>query len=43
VLGPQGRAGSEDDQTSPEPRVRAARKLIDVDKVSAIMGTWARR
>src|SRR6516162_3578204 len=32
---------SEDDQTSPEPAVRAARKLIDVDKVSAIMGTWA--
>jgi len=32
---------SEDDQTSPEPAVRAARKLIDVDKVVAIMGTWA--
>src|SRR4029077_15926421 len=32
---------SEDDQTSPEPGVRAARKLIDVDKVAAIMGTWA--
>ncbi|MFO1085782.1 MAG: ABC transporter substrate-binding protein [Reyranellaceae bacterium] len=32
---------SEDDQTSPEAGVRAARKLIDVDKVSAIMGTWA--
>ncbi|WP_395714279.1 ABC transporter substrate-binding protein [Reyranella sp.] len=32
---------SEDDQTSPEAAVRAARKLIDVDKVSAIMGTWA--
>src|SRR6059058_3435192 len=32
---------SEDDQTSPEAAVRAARKLIDVDKVAAIMGTWA--
>ena len=32
---------SEDDQTSPEAGVRAARKLIDVDKVSCIMGTWA--
>ena len=32
---------SEDDQTNPEAAVRAARKLIDVDKVSAIMGTWA--
>ncbi|WP_163351444.1 ABC transporter substrate-binding protein, partial [Klebsiella aerogenes] len=29
------------DQTSPEAGVRAARKLIDVDKVSAILGTWA--
>lgn len=31
----------EDDQSNPEAGVRAARKLIDVDKVSAIMGTWA--
>ncbi len=31
----------EDDQTNPEPAVRAARKLIDVDKVPVIMGTWA--
>jgi branched-chain amino acid transport system substrate-binding protein len=31
----------EDDQTSPEAAVRAARKLIDVDKVVAIMGTWS--
>jgi branched-chain amino acid transport system substrate-binding protein len=31
----------EDDQTSAEAAVRAARKLIDVDKVVAIMGTWA--
>src|SRR5262245_925104 len=34
-------AVSEDDQTNPEAAVRAARKLIDVDKVAAIMGTWA--
>jgi ABC-type branched-subunit amino acid transport system substrate-binding protein len=31
----------EDTQTNPDAAVRAARKLIDVDKVSAIMGTWA--
>jgi branched-chain amino acid transport system substrate-binding protein len=41
VLGRKVVLVSEDDQTSPEPAVRAARKLIDVDKVSAIMGTWA--
>lgn len=32
---------SEDDQTNPEAGLRAARKLIDVDKVAAIIGTWA--
>jgi branched-chain amino acid transport system substrate-binding protein len=31
----------EDDQTNPEAAVRAARKLIEVDKVPVIMGTWA--
>src|SRR5688572_11322240 len=31
----------EDDQTNPEAAVRAARKLIEVDKVSVILGTWA--
>src|SRR5215510_11589715 len=41
VLGRRIVLVSEDDQTSPEAAVRAARKLIDVDKVSAIMGTWA--
>src|SRR3954469_20073050 len=30
-----------DEQTNPEAAVRAARKLIEVDKVSVIMGTWA--
>jgi branched-chain amino acid transport system substrate-binding protein len=41
VLGRRVQLVSEDDQTSPEAGVRAARKLIDVDKVSAILGTWA--
>jgi ABC-type branched-subunit amino acid transport system substrate-binding protein len=31
----------EDDQTNPEAAVRAARKLIEVNKVPVIMGTWA--
>jgi branched-chain amino acid transport system substrate-binding protein len=31
----------EDDQTSPDDAVRAAHKLVDVDKVPAIIGTWA--
>ncbi|MCU0987244.1 MAG: ABC transporter substrate-binding protein [Acetobacteraceae bacterium] len=31
----------EDTQTNPDAAVRAARKLIDVDRVAAIMGTWA--
>lgn len=41
VLGRKIELIVEDDQTNPEAGVRAARKLIDVDKVSAIMGTWA--
>ena len=41
VLGHTLQLVSEDDQTNPEAAVRAARKLIDVDKVAAIMGTWA--
>src|SRR5437667_9033829 len=41
VLGRRVDLVSEDDQTSPEAGVRAARKLIDVDKVAAILGTWA--
>ena len=32
---------AEDDQTNAEAGVRAARKLIDVDKVAAIMSVWA--
>lgn len=41
VLGRKVELVSEDDQTNPDAGVRAARKLIDVDKVSAIIGTWA--
>jgi branched-chain amino acid transport system substrate-binding protein len=41
LLGRQVQIVSEDDQTNAEAGVRAARKLIDVDKVSAILGTWA--
>ena len=41
VLGRKVVVVSEDDQTNPDAGVRAARKLIDVDKVSAIIGTWA--
>ncbi|MEM1398282.1 MAG: ABC transporter substrate-binding protein, partial [Pseudomonadota bacterium] len=41
VLGSQIELSSGDTQTNPEAAVRAARKLIDVDGVSAILGTWA--
>jgi branched-chain amino acid transport system substrate-binding protein len=41
VLGRKVVVVSEDDQTNPDAAVRAARKLIDVDKVSAVIGTWA--
>ena len=41
ILGREVELISEDTQTSPEAAVRAARKLIDVDGVSAILGTWA--
>ena len=41
VLGRKIEIVSEDDQTNPEAGVRAAHKLIDVDKVSAIVGPWA--
>ena len=41
VLGRQFLTVVEDDQTNPEAAVRAARKLIEVDKVPLIMGTWA--
>jgi ABC-type branched-subunit amino acid transport system substrate-binding protein len=41
VIGRRVQLASEDDQTNPDAAVRAARKLIDVDKVAAVMGTWA--
>ena len=41
ILGRPVRLVSEDDQTNPDAGVRAARKLIDVDHVAAIIGTWA--
>ncbi|SHI66374.1 branched-chain amino acid transport system substrate-binding protein [Roseomonas rosea] len=41
LLGRRIEFAVEDDQTNPEGAVRAARKLIDVDKVPVIMGTWA--
>lgn len=41
VLGRPVEIVVEDDATNPEAGVRAARKLIDVDRVVAICGTWA--
>jgi branched-chain amino acid transport system substrate-binding protein len=41
VLGRKIELISEDDETNPDAGVRAARKLIDVDRVVAILGTWA--
>jgi branched-chain amino acid transport system substrate-binding protein len=41
VLGRKIELISEDDETNPDAGVRAARKLIDVNKVVAILGTWA--
>ena len=41
VLGRPLAIVSEDDQTNPEAGLRAARKLIDVDRVPAVIGTWA--
>jgi len=41
VLGRRIELVVEDDQTNPDAAVRAAHKLIDVDRVPVIMGTWA--
>lgn len=41
VLGRQIEYFVEDDQVNPDAGVLAARKLIDVDRVSAIMGCWS--
>jgi len=32
---------AEDDQTSPDPAVLAAKKLVEVNKVRAAIGTWS--
>ena len=41
IRGRQIRVVGEDDQTNPDAAVRGARKLIDVDRVACIIGTWA--
>jgi ABC-type branched-subunit amino acid transport system substrate-binding protein len=41
VLGRKVEFTIEDDETNPEAAVRAAHKLVDVNKVPVIMGTWA--
>ncbi len=41
IRGRQIRVVAEDDQTNPDAGVRGTRKLIDVDRVSAVLGTWA--
>jgi branched-chain amino acid transport system substrate-binding protein len=41
ILGRQIALSVADDQTNPDAGVRAARQLIDVEKVAAIIGTWA--
>lgn len=41
ILGRKIEYLAEDDQTNPEAGVRAARKLIDVDKASALLSVWA--
>ncbi len=41
ILGNKVVVISEDTQTDPNAAVRAAKKLIEVNKVSAILGTWS--
>jgi ABC-type branched-subunit amino acid transport system substrate-binding protein len=41
VLGRKIELVVEDDETNPEAAVRAAHKLVDVDRVPVIMGPWA--
>jgi ABC-type branched-subunit amino acid transport system substrate-binding protein len=41
LLGKPIRLVVEDSETNPEAAVRAAHKLVDVDRVPAVMGTWA--
>ena len=41
VLGREVKLTQENSETSPEPAIRAARKLVDVNKVIGILGTWS--
>lgn len=41
INGATVRLFTEDTQTEPEPAVRAAQKLIEVNQVAAILGTWS--
>lgn len=41
ILGNKVVVFSEDTQTDPDAAVKAAKKLIEVNKVSAILGTWS--
>lgn len=41
VLGRQIQIFAEDDQTNPQAGVLAAKKLIEVNRVQAILGTWS--
>jgi branched-chain amino acid transport system substrate-binding protein len=41
INGAMVRLFTEDSQTEPEPAVRAAQKLIEVNRVDAILGTWS--
>ncbi|MDE1569093.1 ABC transporter substrate-binding protein [Aquabacter sp. P-9] len=41
VMGRQVELITDNTETNPEVAVRAARKMIDADRVSAIVGTWA--
>jgi branched-chain amino acid transport system substrate-binding protein len=41
VLGRQIQVFAEDDQTNPQAGVLAAKKLIEVNRVQAILGTWS--
>jgi len=41
IAGKKVQLFTEDDQTNPDAGVRGARKLVDVNRVHAIMGTWS--
>ncbi len=41
ILGRQVKLTQENSETNPETSIRAARKLVDVNKVIGILGTWS--